>query len=141
MRPSHLDLANDPALESELSSYIADAQEMIEEFLEASWDPSYTGFEPDIIADEPPRGVQNATLRLVGNIIAQARIRRTNGVLSLDEFRQMLMPDEVFTDSIKSDLLPYLGGGRKKREEDRDDKKMGFSMFRVRNKHQIARGR
>lgn len=135
--PPMLDLQDDTDLDAELVSWIAQAQEMVDEYVQVSWDEFYPGDDGDIVKEPVPRGVVNGVLRIVGNMVAQAKVRRQSGILSLDEFRQIMIPDQVFTDSIKQDLDPYFMGGRKHRRTEPSTGR-GFSMTVV-NRHTVDR--
>ncbi len=62
---------------------------------------------PLLIEEEPPDGVVNGVLRIVANMVAQAKIRRNTVVLQLDEYTQRLVDDRVFTRAVRDDLSMY----------------------------------
>lgn len=95
--PSWLDLPDEATLDATIADWIEQAQEMATRYLGREWTD-----------EEVPKGVQNGVLRIVANLVAQARIRRQTAILDVNEYRQTLVPDEVFTKSIKADLLPYV---------------------------------
>lgn len=84
-----------------LTPWIAQAEELVEKYVGATYDPSTV-----------PHGVKNATVRVVGNIIGQARLHRTQSVVNIDEYgraRTTLAESsgQIFTDDIKADLGMY----------------------------------
>ncbi len=136
-----LDLPDEASLMSELVGWIAQAQEMVEGYVEVAWDEFYVGDDEDVISGPVPRGITNATMRIVGNMVAQARQRRQSSTMSLSEFREILIPDEVFTDSIRKDLDPYYKGGRKYRNiTPAASSAIPFKMM-VTNRHTVERVR
>lgn len=124
-------------LDNALQSWIEHAQDMVEGYVEVQWNHTYTGVDKRVIKSAPPQGVQNAVLRIVANMVAQAKIRRQTGVLNISEYRQTLMPDTVFTKSIKEDLEVYIGGGKKHMEDMAGARDRGFKMFAVRNPRRL----
>ena len=140
--PSQIDLDSVSELDLTLEDWIGQAQEYVTEYVEVEWneaaveDPSLPGYDPDILATAVPRTVASAVLRTVSNMVAQAKVRRQGGILNLNEYSQRLIPDVVFTDSIKEDLAVWIGGGRKHRNQQETSRSRGFTMFRVRNARQ-----
>lgn len=87
----------DAALRLRLDSWIAQAEEMVVKYIGVD--------HPDTAV---PLGVANAVLRVAANMVAQARIRQNTAILNIDEYSQRLVPDSVFSRSIKEDLDPYV---------------------------------
>lgn len=54
--------------------------------------------------DKVPDLVHFAALRIAANIVGQAKIRRNMSIVQVDQFLQQIIPDAVFTKSIKDDL-------------------------------------
>lgn len=121
-RPEWFDLPDEAALDSLLQRWIEHAVELVDRYIGAHYDPNAAeddpNADPPVIAAPPPKGVVNGALRVVANMVAQARVRRKTAILQLDEFTQRLVEDDIFTSSIKSDLAlyqrqePKLGGRR-----------------------------
>jgi hypothetical protein len=98
-----LDLADNAALLERLGQWSNMATEMVNNHIG-------TTFED---VEDVPLGVANGTLRIVANMVAQAKLRRQTSIISIDEYQQRLVPDTVFTRSIKEDLEPYVVAAQK----------------------------
>ena len=98
VKPGDLGKPDAASLDATLSKWIAQAEEMVTHYLGQAF-------------TTVPEGVKNGTLRIVANMVAQAKLRRTTSIISIDEFQQRLVPDTVFTRSIRDDLEPYKARG------------------------------
>lgn len=101
VQPNWLDKPDAAALDAVLDRWIAHAEELVNKFLGTSFDASPGGTNP------PPEGVKNGVLRILANMVAQARLRRKTSVINIDEYTQRLVDDKIFTRSIKDDLAMY----------------------------------
>lgn len=99
------------ALLSTLSEWTEHAQDLVTRFIGAEYDPSAADDDPfakpPLVKAKPPHGVENAVLRIVANMVAQAKLRRITVVLQVDEYSQRLVDDRIFTRAIKDDLAMY----------------------------------
>jgi hypothetical protein len=129
VQPSQLDLepsegqSADEALAEKLEGWISHAQDLVTRFVRVQYDPSAPaddlGADPaPMLARTVPDGLKNAVLRVVANMVAQAKLRRATNVMQVGEYEQRLVDDRVFTRAIKDDLLlyqreePTIGGAR-----------------------------
>lgn len=102
VKPGSLDLETEQDLDAMLSGWIGRAETHVSRFVGG---PPGRLFDP-VTSDPVPPEAASAVLRIVGNMVAQAKVRRQTSILSINEYRQMLVPDAIFPRSIKRDLLP-----------------------------------
>ena len=93
---------DDAALDATLERWASQAEELIDAFIGTSYPES-----------DVPEGVRNAALRIVSNMIHQARLSRRDSIVTVDEFgrreeRPTRAPSgDIFTQTVKDDLLMY----------------------------------
>jgi hypothetical protein len=94
-----LDFEDQEALELQVEEWLMDAKSLIDadrnrDFLE----------EADGDKEEVPRGIHNIAMRLVSNMVAQAKLRRSTAIVQKSEYNLEFADDSVFTEAIEKDL-------------------------------------
>lgn len=90
-----LEQGSDNALRSLIGSWISDADQIINEILQKSYDP----------VSSAPFSIRNASMRMVSNMVLLSVQRRRNPIVTLGEFTIELLQDIMLTDDIHKQIL------------------------------------
>ena len=97
IRPADLGLEDDEALAARLVAWLVQAKDLIDRDRNRDYH----------VETAIPSGIHNIALRLVANMLAQARIRRDTPIVRVDDFAIRMVDDTVFTRAIQTDLRRY----------------------------------
>lgn len=103
IKPGDLNLDTDEELNATLDEWIEEATDLINE----DRGRDYQKEVDSGIRDKVPAGIRSITERIVGNMISRAILRRETPIVQNEDFEINMTTDEIFTDSIKSDLARY----------------------------------
>ena len=102
-RPEDFGLATVSELEALILPWLAQAKDLIDADRNRDYHAEVTAGRR---ASVPP-GINNIAMRIVANMLAMAVLRRETPVVKAADFAVQMVEDQVFTDSVKSDLRRY----------------------------------
>lgn len=91
-----LDGDDNEGLNTLLTKWISQAESLIDSYCHTSW------------TDNVPGAVSNVCLRLVANMVALAVARRETALVKVNDWTIKISDDNVFNDSLKADLTPFV---------------------------------
>lgn len=90
-----LDGDDNESLNTLLTKWISQAESLIDSYCRTSW-------------TDVPGAVSNVCLRLVANMLALAVARRETAMVKVNDWTIKISDDNVFNDSLKADLNPFV---------------------------------
>ena len=104
IKPAHFGLTSDEELTNRVQKWAEEAK---------SWTDEYTDNTfPDYPDHELPRVITLASEEIIHNIIISRRVRQDAQYIQSNDWTMKNVPYEIFTDSIKSMLKPYIKGDK-----------------------------
>jgi hypothetical protein len=91
-----LDEDDNDGLHTLINTWISQAESLINGYCHTKWDETSV-----------PGAVSNVCLRLTANMVALAVARRETALVKVNDWTIKISDDNVFNDSLKSDLKPF----------------------------------
>ena len=111
LKPAQFGLqkTDDNGLESLLTTWIIQCQDMINTYCHRSYTSSTV-----------PGAVQNVLLRLVSNMVTLSIQRRDSPIIKVNDWNVQTLSSDIFSDDLKNDLSPFV------KDSHNDYTKIGF---------------
>jgi len=97
IRPEDLGLETSCELEVIIHGWLVDIKNFIDEDRNRDY----------YIENKIPSGINNITLRICANMIAQSQLRRDTPLVKIDDFNIQMVEDKIFTEAIRRDLSRF----------------------------------
>lgn len=114
IQPKDLDLDTPEKLNALINQWLVQAKDLIDQDRNRDYHKEVELGKRSSV----PSGIDNIALRIVANMVAQAKIRRDTSIVRVDDYEIKMADDEIFTKAIRSDLSLY-------------PKKRRFSFLRI----------